>query len=310
MVIGRLRHRGALTAGAAALALSLAGCDDSTGVDNTAELTVLLTDAPSDYVEEAMVDIGFVELVGGAGGPVVLTDDGTDGMVNLLDLQNEATLLLADAEIEAGSYAQLRLQVEAASVTLKEGYTFNDGSTTQALSVPSGAQTGIKLNLHAGDPEGESGSVEIAPGQSVLVLDFDVNQSFRLQGNPETAAGLSSVSFQPTLRVIVEDVAGSIAGTVSTSVDPIPEGFLEGLVISAEPVEGTILEPYQTETATAVTEADGSYTLYFLVPGTYEVSVQPPEGDWSVNPADAPSIEVGEDEDVFEVDFEIVPAGS
>ena len=68
--------------------VALAACDDSTDVSDTASIQVFLTDAPSDYVGEAFVDIGAVELLpAGDGDRIVLSDDGTDGPINLLDLQ-------------------------------------------------------------------------------------------------------------------------------------------------------------------------------------------------------------------------------
>ena len=173
---------------AAIFCVALAACSDSTGM-GTSTVSVLLTDAPADYIGAAMVDIGAVELLGGAGGPVVLSADGTDGMVNLLDLQGAATTALANMEVEAGTYTQLRLVVETASVTLASGTQFTDGTTSADLTVPSGAQTGIKLNLRAGDAAGTQGGVGIVPGETVLVVDFDVNQSFVIQGNPSTPAG-------------------------------------------------------------------------------------------------------------------------
>ena len=245
-----------------------------------------------------MVDIGAVELVGGAGGPVVLSEDGTDGFVDLLDLQDAATTALASMEIEAGTYSQLRLIVEAASVTLATDYEFTDGMPTRDLMVPSGAQTGTKLNLSAGDTGGNGGGLDIVPGEMVLVVDFDVSQSFVIQGNPDTPAGITGVSFQPTLRVVVNDVAGSISGTVSTQVADVA---VEGLVATAEPVDGTTLEPFQTAAATATTDANGAYTIFFLVPGDYEVSVDVGEGLTST----PVMVTVGEAGHVTDVDFDI-----
>lgn len=285
-------------AGAALLGMTLAACGDSTGVDTGATINVLLTDGPAEYISEAMVDIGAVELLGGAGGPVVLSVDGTDGLVNLLDLQGAATTALASMEIEAGTYTQLRLIVEAASVTLKPGYEFTDGSTSMTLTVPSGAQTGIKLNLSAGEAAGTEGGIEIVPGEMVLVVDFDVNQSFVIQGNPATPAGITGVSFQPTLRVVVNDVAGSISGTVSTQVT---DATVEGLVVTADPVAGTTLEPFQTVAATTITDMGGAYTIFFLVPGDYEVSVAAGEG-LTATPV---TVAVGDSQNVTAVDFDI-----
>lgn len=287
------------TAALGALAVSALGCGDSAGPGD-ASVTVLLTDAASAYVESAFVDIGAVELIGGAGGPVLLTDDGTDGPVDLMELRGLATTQLADQDIEPGTYTQLRLVVESASVVLAGGVTFRDGTSEADLQVPSGAQTGIKLNLKPEDENG--GGIDIAAGQTVLVVDFDVNQSYRLQGNPEMEDGVTSVSFQPTLRALVNDVAGSISGTVTTDAGVALD--VEGLVVSAEPVDGTALEPFESATATALVQADGTYTIYFLVPGDYDVSVDAGEGFTAPTMEDVP---VGPNDDVVGVDFVIVP---
>jgi hypothetical protein len=293
-------------AGVAVLAaVALAGCDDSTSPDGRVQLTVLLTDAPSMYLANAEVDIGSVELTGGEGGPVVLSEDATDGFVDLLELQGLATKVLADLEIPAGTYSQLRLMVEGARVELATGYAFTSGGTTADLTVPSGAQTGIKLNLKDADAEENQGGVEITGGQTVLVVDFDVNQSFVIQGNAETPAGIKGVLFKPTLRVVVADIAGSISGTVSTEL----AGFdLSSVVVKATPVDGTTLEPYQSLTGSATVDAaDGSYTIYYLVPGDYEVSVTVDPGDTGeVFTADPVSVTVGESASVTGVNFVIV----
>lgn len=268
-------------------ALALVGCEDngSMGVDGEASVRVLLTDAPADYIAAAWVDIGAVQLVapeGGDGPPITLTDDGTEGMVDLLQLQDAATAELANLAIEPGVYSQLRLIVDSAAVELAEGYTFRDGSSRKTLFVPSGAQTGIKLNLGAADDDEEHG-IRIAGGETVLVLDFDVSQSFVIQGNAETPAGIRGVLFTPTLRVTVEDVAARITGTVSAADDSIT---VAGLTVTAEPVDEGILDAYQSTTATATTADDGSYTIHFLVPGSYTVTVAVPEG-FATDPASA-----------------------
>lgn len=283
---------------------TLAACDDGTNVSDTARIRVLLTDAPSDYIASAMVDIGSVELLPAGGGErVVLTDDGTDGEVDLLDLQGLTTELLADLEIPSDTYVQMRLIVESASVMLADGYEFNSGGKTAELTVPSGAQTGIKLNLRE-DEEGdeESAGVQISGGETVLVVDFDVNQSFRIQGSPETPAGISGVSFRPTLRVVVEDVAGSISGELSTS---ITGQSLEGIVVNAGPVDPGVDEEFQSSMAGGMSDANGAYTIFFLAPGSYNVTVETPD-EVTTEPLSTEVI-VGESEDVTGVDFELVP---
>jgi hypothetical protein len=287
--------------------LVVAGCGEETvGVedqelmlDGPATIRILLTDAPADYIAAAEVDIGRVELLPADGGPpIVLSEDGTDGFVNLLDFQAAATTPLADAEVEAGTFAQLRLVVEAARVELIEGYAFRDGDTMKDLKVPSGAQTGIKLNLRDAD---DDGPLEIVPGETVIVLDFDVNRSFVLRGNPDTPAGVHGVIFKPTIRVSGMDVAASLSGTVSTELEGVS---VEGLVVSATPTDGGTVPGYQTRTATSTTAADGTYTIYFLVPGSYDVTVETPEG-LGTEP-EAVSLSLAYNENATGVDFEVI----
>lgn len=306
MISHRTRRATGRFALCALLALGVGACDDDgTSLEGETALRVLLTDAPSDYIAAAEVDIGAVELLGGSEGPLLLSEDGTNGMVNLLELQNEATMILADTDVQADTYTQLRLVVEEASVTLADGYEFNDLTTTRSLTVPSGAETGIKLNLSAGDGDESSGGLQLAPGEMVLVLDFDVNQSFVLQGNPETPAGLNGVIFTPTLRVVVDDVAGSISGSVITDVAGL---VLEGMVVRAEPTDGTTLEPFQSETATALVDDEGNYTIRYLVPGEYTVSIDAGAGFVGelVEGGTEVVVTVGESEAVLDIDFRIL----
>ncbi len=291
---------------AAVLALVASGCgNDATGVGSpttdasAATVRVLLTDAPSDYIASAEVDIGAVELVSADGAHVTLSDDGTDGFVNLLDFQDAATMQLAEADIEPGSFSQLRLIVEAARVQLADGYAFRDGSTEKDLKVPSGAQTGIKLNLQSADG---GGPLEIVPGETVLVLDFDVSKSFVMLGNFETPAGVHGVIFKPTIKVTGQDVAASISGTVSTEI----EGqSVEGLTVKAEPTDGGEAPGYTPQAGTALTDADGNYTIPFLVPASYAVSVDGVGAGVAADP-ESQSVTLGLGENATGVDFELV----
>ena len=110
--------------------------------------------------------------------------------------------------------------------------------------------------------------------------------------------------FTPTLRVTVWDVAASVSGTVSA-----PEGVsVEGLLVTAEPVDEGALEAYQTMTGTALTDAEGDYTIYFLVPGDYAVTVGAPDG-FVPNPASV-DVTLENAEDETGVDFALVASGS
>jgi hypothetical protein len=184
-----------LTVGVIVLTLAGAGCNDSnvTG-GGTSQMRVLLTDAPSDMIASAKVTISRVYLVGGDGGSAdVMPASDTPVTFDLLDLRNGVEALLADHAVPAGTYEQLRLVELGAEVTLVDGLTFSDGSSTNTLFVPSGMQSGIKVLL--GTPlEADAGQI------TIVVVDFDVDQNFVMQGNATPPTEIQSISFTPVLQ--------------------------------------------------------------------------------------------------------------
>jgi hypothetical protein len=103
------------------------------------------------------------------------------------------------------------------------------------------------------------------------------------------------VIFTPLIRAIVRDIAGSISGVVTDA-----DGPVAGATVRATLTDSPELEPLQTAEATAVTEEDGSYTIWFLVPGTYTVDVD------GVT-VDAQTIVVGRGQAATGVDFLVTP---
>jgi uncharacterized protein DUF4382 len=184
-----------LTAGVIVLTLVGAGCNDSNDVTGgNSQMRVMLTDAPSDMIASAKVTISRVYLVGGDGGSVdVMPASDMPVTFDLLDLRNGVEALLADHAVPAGTYGQLRLVVEHAEVTLVDGLLFSDGSSTDTLSVPSGMESGIKVELGA-PLEADAGQI------TIVVVDFDVDQNFVLQGNATPPTEIQSISFTPVLQ--------------------------------------------------------------------------------------------------------------
>lgn len=270
--------------------VGLAGCSDTTSPDGDAQLTVALTDAPSDYFQSVSLDVGAVELIPADGPPVTLTN--AAGTHELLDLQNGVTAELANQTIEAGTYVQARLILNDLDLTLADGYSLSDGSNELKPVIPSAAQTGIKINLSSADNDGEAG-VEIRPGETILVVDFDIEQNFVVEDSDPNDGVLDNVLFTPLLRATVSDVAGTISGTVTSDSDG---SGLNGETVRATLTDSDLMEELQTDEATATSGSDGSYTIHFLAPGTYDVSVD----DFS---AASQSVTVGEAEDVTGIDF-------
>ena len=189
-----------------AMALSISACSDSTGPEANARIEVFLTDAPAGYLEKAEVCVSQVYLQGGESedsGRTILWEAHPDAVdpvpfqcPDLLQLEGvEVSLMPGGVEVAPGTYGQLRLLLASAHVELKAGYTFTDGSTAMELSVPSGEQTGIKVLLSA--------PIVLEPETlTEITVDAPVEDNFRIQGNPESPAGIQGVLFTPVLREI------------------------------------------------------------------------------------------------------------
>src|SRR5260370_21487162 len=159
-------------------------------------VSVRLTDAPNPGIASAVVWVSRVSLVGGGAHVDIST---TPAQYDLLSLQGGVTALLGSALIPVGDYEQLRLVVDSARITLAGSATFSDGSNTRTLRVPSGMQTGIKVNF--------GGPVHVAPGQTSLVVDFDASRSCVFTGSGASPTG---ALFKPVLHATAQDVAGSV----------------------------------------------------------------------------------------------------
>jgi hypothetical protein len=254
--------------------LALGACTDGgTSNPELGTLTVRLADAPGEEVESAVIWVSGVSVVGQDGIHVIST---ATASYDLLALQGGVTAYLGSAEIPVGTYSQLRLLVDSARVTLKSPITFTSGSSSAALRVPSGSTSGLKVNL---------GNVAVVPGETVLLVDFDVSRSFVFQGPP---GGPKSASFKPVIHATVMDVAGSIGGMVQ------PASSKAGLFA----IQG--LDTIATASADGVT---GGYLIRYLAPGTYRVLARAVGYQDGVQDG----IVVGNSQAVTGVDFTLVP---
>ena len=257
------------TAATAILVSTLVACQG--GGPQMGHVSVRLTDAPLAGVASAMVWVSQVYLV-----PGKFVISSTPVSYDLLDLQSGVTASLGDANIPVGDYEQLRLVVDSAVLTLADGSTFSDGSSTKTLKVPSGMQTGIKVNF--------GGPIHVAPGETDLVVDFDVSRNFVFLGMSSHPTG---VLFKPVLHGSTQDVAGSISGTSS----PASANGKLFAILGSDTVTTALADP-QT----------GAYTLWFLPPGSYTVADSASGFKTSTK-----SVTVGSTEHVTAVDFTLSP---
>lgn len=172
------------------LFVQLTSCDKDTTNDNqTAKLTVRMTDAPANY-DAVMVDVQGVEVTGSGGSAVTLTT--TAKVYNLLELSNGVNTLIASGDINAGTVSQIRL-------ILGTNNTVTVGGVVHPLTTPSAMQSGLKLQVNK--------TFEAGVEYSIL-LDFDASQSIVLTGNNE-------YQLKPVIRTIDTAISGSIKGSVS-----------------------------------------------------------------------------------------------
>ena len=285
--MGRMdRARIKVSLGAALLALTtaLGGCDDSTSA-GTSSMSILLTDAPGD-VQEAWVEITGIYVQGtpSAPGEKMWLLEGSTGLIDLLTLDGQTETLVADAIIEPGMYAQLRFIVGEAALVI-EGENGVAVYATQDLELaelnaarqaadpeveelsgidgsvqcPSCSQTGFKVNL-------PGGAVSVDGEAKVLVVDFDVSQTFGRQ------AGLSGEwVMNPTLSATEFGLSGSIAGDISWAGDDPQLECGGGIVTVADfrptAEAGDVMKG-------AIPEEDGSYTISFAEPGTWTIGFE------------------------------------
>lgn len=154
---------------------------------------------------------------------------------DLLQLANGASAVLGDTSLSPGQYTQIRLIVGAGSYVI-------DGGVKHDLIIPSGSQTGIKLNHQFTI---ESGKLY------ELLLDFNVDKSIVITGN-------GTYKLKPTIRVMPMVISGSISGQV--------------LPLEALP---TIWTVYGTDTITTYTNLQGFFKLMALPGGLYDVNIIP-----------------------------------
>jgi hypothetical protein len=130
-----------------------------------------LTDAPGNYLE-VNVDIKQVR--------IHVADDSTSndgwidlptnaGIYNLLDLQNGIDTTVVDSTlIPGGKVSQIRF------VLGPNNSVMTSDSVVHDLKVPSGEQSGLKINVHKTIPAGQTLHV---------LLDFDAEKSIMEKGN-------------------------------------------------------------------------------------------------------------------------------
>ncbi len=250
-----------------ALMISLVGCDDGIfdSTDDSGTFRVILHDAPGDF-QEVNVDIQRVEVnkeEDEDSGWTTISEP--DQVYDLLELINGVQEVLGEEELEAGTYRQIRL-------ILGDENTVVIDDESHDMMVPSGQQTGIKLNI---DAEIESGI------EYNLLLDFDAKRSVVRRGQGDFL-------LKPVIKATNEAITGNVAGTIE------PE--------EARPWIYAIAGD-DTLSTTRSEEGTGEFRLIGLEEGTYDISFEPVDGYQSKIEEDV-EVEIGETTDLGTVEID------
>jgi len=164
-------------------ALAWVGCSSSSpsGPSSGSTLNVMLTDSPFSDAKALLVTFSEVSAhVSGAGNFTTLpfSGGGTSRTCDLKKLTNAQDVLGAGA-LAAGHYTQVRLTVSSAVIY------FDNASTGSACapSIPAPAGTSATVTIPSGQVILNREFDVTTSGATTMVLDFDGDQSVRLQGN-------------------------------------------------------------------------------------------------------------------------------
>lgn len=256
---------------AGAVALTLAACGDDEESNpvtppGTTTVSVLLTDAPGD-IQEAVVTIDQVSLVNSAGKVDLLTAPAT---VDLTDLANTTSELVAGATAENGAYSEVRLVISGAFVQVEneDGSSSIFASSPDYAGLPAGATVAGTLTIPT-DASGVAATfaqpIELTGGTASLLIDFDVAQSF----TQDATSG--QWMLQPVLNGAPSSSATNVEVTLATGADvTLPEGV----------TLGNFTAQLGAEKVAFADAGDGTFkaAFSFVLPGTYTLTVLGPTG--------------------------------
>jgi hypothetical protein len=243
------------------------GCENNN--KNTGTLNLSITDAPVDLSEVAGIWLTITEIQYHMNDSEWMTFEEFEGpqMFNILELTNGESALLGSFEMEAGIYTQLRFLLDAPESGSPDMgnpgcYIEYKDETEEPLFIPSGGESGWK-----------------AVGQFVVPSNGDVSVTADFNARKSVfKTGADRHTLKPTIRLIIDDQAGQIAGGITN----IPEG-VDIVVFAYEDGTYTVEEaddPADEETPrfpNAVTSSmvcdTDCYHLSFLAPMTYDLVV-------------------------------------
>lgn len=276
------------------LTQALLACSGGGGSSNQpGTLSLGITDGPVEQASAVVVAFTAVEIHGAES---KLIEFDAAKTINLLDYQGEERVLLLDEEsLAAGEYQWLRLSVDET-----DSYIEVDGMR-YPLVIPSGAQSGLKLNR---------GFTIGAGSSNDFTIDFDLRKSVHQEGTGD-------YKLRPTVRIennlLVNTVEGSVAADLVTDPDcnngdnhDIGNAvyLFSGAGATVQDLQGNDLDPLTTASVSYEPDSEtyvftigyvphGTYTLAFTCDAVDDIALQ--DDSLLVSFSDAVNLEVDAD---------------
>jgi len=281
------------------LASLLTACGGGGSGSSTGTLNLGLTDASVDDAKAVVVEFTGVQLQSAGGDRIdhdfldEITGNTAPRHIDLLALTGGTTELLLDGvTLNAGRYNWIRLKVNAERGVIDSYIDLLD-DTRHSLYIPSGAETGLKLNRGFEIPEG---------GTASFTIDFDLRRSVHYPSGLDDDRIL-----RPTLRLVDDNTAGALTGTVASGVitaDPDCDGveYVGAVYVFDNGDLVDDLDGRGDPVTSARVPNDGtySYTVAFLPEGEYSIAftcdadIDDPGKDADTDPTDGPVNFIGE----------------
>jgi hypothetical protein len=248
------------------------GCEKDNDDENyTGILSLSLTDAPVDLetIDSINLEITGIEYNKAGGSWTMVEDYGEPKTYNILNLTDGTSELIGEFPVEAGRYTQLRFLLNAPDYSESPNQSnpgcyvvFKDG-TVEPLFVSSGGETGYKA----------VGEFVVPINGSVSVTaDFDARKSILKEAG---ASGMFVL--KPTIRLIVDNEAGAIAGNLlntATDTSYVVYAYEDGTYETSESDDPATGEPRFPNAVTSDQPNDANhYRLSYLAPATYDIVV-------------------------------------
>lgn len=249
--------------------LFITSCEKSDKQVGTVSISI--TDAPIDASNVTGVNLTITGIqYHTSDGEWLTFEDFQDPVsVNILDLTNGISALLGNFELAAGTYTQLRFMLDASEESSPKQANpgcfieFSDGSQ-EPLYVPSGSQSGYKAVGAFTIPV--NGNVEIT-------ADFDARKSIHVTGGQNKRYIL-----KPAIRLVVDNQAGRIKGTVSNSATDtsiVVYAYEAGTYTTTEadtPADETTAR-FPNAVTSSIADESNNYCLSFLAPMNYDLVI-------------------------------------